>query len=303
MKKYLLVVLILTIAVSSRGQTITDLRKMFDYDKGEDLDVRIVSTKDTLQGTLQEIVFNGGHGIKVTGCLIIPKQKLREFPAVIFLNDASQSRNAFLPQALDLANNAFASLLIDALPNRPEAYRMTFRNFSDPRKDLAAYKQAVLDIRRSVDFLEQHSRIDRNRIAFFGNGNGAMTGAILSGVETRILNYILMACSPCCSCELRYSNDPLIVKARNILTQEQITQYELSVKVLNPSNYLPYHRKALVFFQFGQADPNYDEKTSRELFQLTGEPKCQKTYNTTNLGLNAFEEAMNDQKNWLKAHL
>lgn len=303
MKKYLLFILITMVSVSCLGQNINDLRNMFDYDKGEDLDFKIVNTKDTLQGTIQEITFNGVNALKITGCLVLPKQKLREFPVVIFLNDASQSRNLLLPQALNLASNAFASLLIDALPNRPEMYRMTFRNFSEPRKDLVAYKQAVLDIRRAVDLLEQHPRIDRNRIAFIGSGNGAMSGAIVSGLEARINTYILMGCSPCYSCELRSSNEPKIVKARSLLTQEQITQYELSLKVLNPSNYLPYHRKTLVFFQFAHADPYFDEKASKELFQITDEPKCQKFYKTTNLGITTFEEALNDQTNWFKNHL
>ncbi len=303
MKKEIFFLLLLALSIQGICQNITDLRKMFDYDKGEELDFRVLSTKDTVQGTINDVVFTSVNGLKVTASLIIPKQKIREFPAIIFLNDASQSRDAFLPQALSLATNAFATLLIDALPNRPEMYRMLYYNFSEPRKDLAAYRQAVLDIRRAVDLLEQTPRIDRNRIAYIGSGNGAMTGAITSGVDDRILTYILMACTPCYSCALRNSNDPDITKARSSLTSEQITQYESIIKVLNPSNYLPYHRNTQILFQFAQNDPYFEEQTARDVFQTAKDPKTQKFYKTTNAGLIIFEEACTDQKNWLKNHL
>jgi len=303
MKKNFLFLFIILLSLPCWCQPINDLRKIFDYDKGEDLDLRILSTVDTVQGTMNEIIFNGGNGLKITGSLIIPKQKIREFPAIIFLNDASQSRNAFLQQALNLSECAFASLIIDAPPARPQQYQMSYHNFTDPRRDLIAYKQAVLDIRRSIDLLEQHPRIDHNRIAFIGNGDGAMTGAITSGIESRILTYILMACTPSYSRDLRYSNSPMIVKARNSLSAEQITQYEKLVELLNPSNYLPYHRRSLIFFQFAQNDPGFDEKASKELFQITEEPKIQKIYKTTNSGMVTFEEVIKDQNMWLNNHL
>jgi hypothetical protein len=303
MYKLLSYILVFTLSIPCLGQNIDDLRKIFEYDKGQDLDYRILSTKDTIQGTINEIIYSSVSGLKVTARLIIPKQKIREFPAVIFLNDASQGRNAFVPQALDLANNAFASLLIDALPDRPEECRMQYYNFSEPRKDFSAYRQAVLDIRRGIDLLEQHERIDRNRIAFIGSGSGAMTGAIAAGVETRINTYILLACSHCYSCDLRLSNNPVIAKARNALTSEQINQYESVIKLLNPSNYLPNHRRSLIFFQFAQNDPYYHAQTAMETFQITKDPKSQKYYKTTNLGLTLLDEAVNDRISWLKNHL
>jgi len=303
MKKGTFIIILVFIFVRSIGQNINDLKKLFNYDKGEGLDFRVHGIKDTLQGTINYVSFSSINGLKVTATLIIPHQNLREFPVIIFLNDAFQAKDAFLPQALDLATNAFASLLIDPLPLRPEPYRMNYHSYSEPRKDFSAYRQAVLDIRRSIDALEQHPKIDRNRIAFIGNGDGAMTGAIVSGIETRILNYILMSCSSCYSCNLRTSNDPLMSKARNILTSEQISQYEIVLKPLNPINYLPFHRSTLVFFQFAQNDPSFDEPAAKSIIQITSDPKSQKFYKTTSLGLIEFQEAIADQKKWLKDHL
>ena len=303
MKKYIILFLTLFICFCGNGQTINDLKKIFDYDKGEDLDIKILNTKDTVQCTIYKIAYSTINGLKVTASLLIPKQKLREFPVVIFLSDALQNKDVFLTQALDLASSAFASILIDPLPQRPEPYLMNYHNFAEPRKDFTAYRQAAIDIRRCIDLLEQHPKIDRNRIAFVGNGDGAMAGAIISGIESRILTYILMSCPACYSCNLRTSNDPLITKARSALTSEQITQYELTLKPLNPSNYLPFHRNMLIFFQFAQNDPYFDEIIAKETVRITNEPKSQKFYNTTNQGLIDLPEAKADQKKWLKDHL
>ncbi|HEY4786678.1 MAG TPA: acetylxylan esterase [Bacteroidales bacterium] len=303
MKRNLFFVMLFALSISGLSQGITDLRQLFDYDKGEDIEFRVLSTKDTLQGSINSVIFSSTGGLKVTATLIIPKQKIREFPAVIFLNDASQDKDAFMSQALNLAGCAFAVLLIDPLPTRPEMTRILYHNFAEPRKDLIAYKQAVLDIRRAIDMLEQHPRIDRNRIAFIGSGDGAMTGAILSGIETRILTYILLDCRSSYSYLLQNSRDPLFAKARNALTEEQIKQYESIVKILNPSNYLPYHRNTQILFQFAENDPYFDGQTARDVVQFTKDPKTQKYYKTTNAGLIILEEACNDQKNWLRDHL
>lgn len=303
MKRTLLVIFTIAITLSVTGQTINDLKTLFDYDKSEDLNFRILSSKDTIQATIYYVSFSSVNGLRINASLLIPKQKLRQFPVVIFLNDAMQTKETFLTQALELASNAFASLIIEPLPDRPEPYRLAYHNYSDPRKDFSAYLQAVRDIRRSIDALEQHPQIDRNRIAFIGNGDGAMTGAIVSGVEPRILAYILMDCYSCYSCKLSSSSDPSIVKARNNLTSEQITQYEQVMKPLNPSNYLSYHRASLIFYQFALNDPYFDEATAKTTILVTKDPRSYKFYKTTSPGLLIFQEATNDQINWLKDHL
>jgi len=303
MKKITLLAFLICVCIPGISQSINELKKIFDYDKGEYLDYRELSIKDTTQGTIHFIVFSSVNGLKVTANLIIPHQQLHEFPVVIFLNDGSQSKDEFLPQALALAANAIASLLIDALPARPDLFRVNYHNFAEPIKDFNAFRQAVLDIRRSIDLLEQHPSIDRNRIAFIGNGDGALTGSIVSGIETRISGYIFMFSNSCYSCDLKNSNNPIFSKARNDLTSEQINHYESVIKPLNPDNYLPHHRNTLIFFQFAQNDPYFDESTAKSIIQLTKDPKSYKFYKTTNSGLLLFQESIADQKKWLKEHL
>jgi hypothetical protein len=303
MRTNILPLFFLFIEVLCQGQITGNQKRLFDYDKGQDLDFKLLGTKDTTQGTCYDIVYSSINSQKVTACLVIPKQKIREFPVVIFFPDNMQRRDSFLPEALALANDAFASLVIDAPWDRPKPYDLHFPNFSDPRKDFNAYRQCVLDVRRAIDLLETHSRIDHNRIAFVGNGYGAMTGAIVSGVENRVVTYILMNCSSSYTFDVRSGSNPGVAKARNPLSPEQINQYEMTLKGMNPSNYLPYHRNAILFFQFSQNDPAYNEQNTKEFIQLIPDPKTQKNYKTTAAELIPYEQAFHDREKWMKTHL
>jgi predicted esterase len=281
------------------AQTIADLRKLFDYEKSLDPDLKIVGTKDTANATIYDILYTSVNGLKVTAYMVIPKKKQAQHPAVIFLHGEGQDKTVFLNEALHMAIESFVSLVIDAPPARPNGYRMNYLNYSEPKKDFAVYRQTAIDVRRGIDILEQNPLVDRFRISFVGFDKGSWTGALLSGVENRISCYVLMGCSPCQTCDLKNSNEPSMVKIRSSLTPEQINQYELQMRYLNPVNYLGNRFDSRVFFQFAEADPSVSEEMSDLAFKTAGEPKLEKYYTSTHKELIEFSEAKLDRKNWL----
>lgn len=303
MKKLIPFLLFAISAFPVKSQTIEDYRRLFEYDKGLGLFPQIATTRDSVQGTIQDIVFTSINGVKVSGSIIIPFHKIKEFPVVIFLPDMIQNKDIYLHQALDLANEAIASLVLDAPKDRPDDHKFNFRNFTDPRKDFSGYRQSAFDIIRAIDMLEEHERIDQKRIAFVGCGTGAMAGAIVSGIENRISSYLLMGNYFCFSTELRQSTEPAMVKSRDLLDQDQIVHYETVLKPIDPLNYLPHHRNSYIFFQFAQDDPYFDAASAQEAFRMTKDPKRQKLYKTNFPNLPSFQEAIQDRKNWLKDHL
>jgi hypothetical protein len=285
------------------GQGINDLRKLFEYDKSQAIGMHVLKTTDTLQATIQDIVFTSTSGLRVTACLVLPRQKLRAFPAVIFQPGCSQNKTGLVPEALGLAGEAIASFIMDSPPDRPENCRYTYQNYLDPIKDFKAYRQTVMDLRRAIDLLEQHERIVNDRIAFIGFGKGAMTGAVLSGVDIRILNYILVAGPASYLTELQTSTDPNIEKCRNSITADQLLHYESIMKPIGTASYLANHRNNLIFFQFVQTDPETGADGGSKIFQLTTEPKTRKIYKVENQSLTFYPEAVADRKNWLRDHL
>lgn len=303
MKNSFLIVLCIFWVNVIQSQNIADLKKFFDYDKAQDLDFRILSTDDSVQATLYQVVFTGTQGLKVTGTLFIPKGELRQYPAVIILPDDGQEKTEYYGESLQLAKESIASFVLDMISERAEPYRLYFNNFDSPRKDYSVYRQTVLDIRRSIDCLEQVPKVDRERIGFIGFGKGAIAGAIVSGVESRKISYILLECPPVIANDLLHSDDPEIVKAHNSLTSEQISQYESQLKILDPVKYLGNRLYSGVLFQFSENDPFISTELAQQTFKAANNPKSIKFYNVSRYELIDNSGAINDRITWLKKNL
>jgi hypothetical protein len=165
------------------------------------------------------------------------------------------------------------------------------------------HRLSVIDVRRGVDLLEQYPKIDADRIAFTGIEYGAWTGSIVAGVEFRILTYLLLDCPTQPSQELNSSDDPKLIKIRNTLTSEQLSQWEVTLKKLDPVNYLPYHRNSNILFQFSQVDSNLNYINHPEIVKSTSEPKTVETYKISGFDLINLSEAVQSRNNWLFNHL
>jgi hypothetical protein len=303
MKKIIVFLLSASMCYCINSQTIDDLRRYYNYDPSEDLNYRVIKTTDTTLATILNIQYTGGNDMMVTAYLIIPKNNLRRYPAVIFLHGTCQDKNAFLTNALALARNSFASLLIDDPPALPVSQKMNYQNYSEPAKELLVHRQSVINVRRGIDLLEQHPKIDGDRIAFTGIEYGAWTGAIVAGVEFRILTYILINCPSQPSSELRNSNEPGIVKKRNAFSTEQIDLYESITKKLDPEYYLPYHRNSTILFQFSEEDSTVVVNTHNKLFNSASQPKTIFTYKAPVFELINLTEALQARNKWLNNHL
>lgn len=301
--KFVFSLWLLGITLGTSAQGIDQLKKLFGYDKAQDIDFRVLSTADSADARLLRFIFNSTGGFKITGTLFIPLEKLRQYPAVIVLPDAGESSTDFFGESLNLAKLGIASAVMDALPERPEPYSLQFNSFTNPQKDFLAYHQTVMDIRRTIDCLEQYSGIDHNRLAFIGIGKSAAAGAIASGVESRLSTYILLACPPCISCEPRNSELPEIVQLRNSLTPEQITAYENRLKLLDPERYLGQRIYSSIFFQFAENDAYLPDGWALKSYQAAGNPKTQKYYKIPHQELVTDSLAVTDRINWLKNHL
>ena len=285
-----------------QGQQIADLRRHFDYDRSADLNVQIISTKNTMDAILQEILYSGGNGLTVSAYLVLPHPTLRQYPAVIFLHENGRDKSEFLSEAFQLSRESFASLLIDGPSARMESQPFTLTDYTTPDKDVQLIMQTILDVRRGIDFLQDNEHINRDRIGYVGIGTAAVSGAILAGLETRILTYVLIGCNPCVSCDLLSSRDPQIVHARINLTEEQINTYQTTLKYYDPIHYVGSHRGSILLYQFATSDPYYSYDKTKILMDATTLPVFQSSYPCT-YGDLLSGHALLDRLTWFKDHL
>jgi dienelactone hydrolase len=126
----------------------------------------------------------------VQGLLISPESK-KKAPAVIYLPGAGQDRTAFVNPALELASHGATVLLLTPPSSTTPA---TGQNAAER---LHSYHDTVVaDVvatRRAIDVLDGLKQVDPKRIGLIGWSAGALTGAILSGVEPRLRAVVLLS--------------------------------------------------------------------------------------------------------------
>jgi dienelactone hydrolase len=118
--------------------------------------------------------------------------------------------------------------------------------------------QLVKDFRRTVDYLETRPDIDTGRLAYYGMSWGAILGAIIPAVETRLKTAIILAGGI----------------------------YEAGLPEANPLNYVP--RITMPYLMMvGRYDTILDhESSAKPLFELIGTPdehKVLKVYETDHI--------------------
>lgn len=104
--------------------------------------------------------------------------------------------------------------------------------------------EAVVDLRRGIDYLQQRSEIDPDRIAVLGGSMGGWIGSVLAAVEPRIKTTVL-----------------------TVPATEFGTSQSAPGRVFNSSNYFPRIRKPLLVVLALQDDPLRNAR-AREMFSL-----------------------------------
>ena len=282
---------------SAQAKPVSELRRMFDYDRSLPLDVKEIRVEAREGASVHDISYRSPKGGGVTAYLVVPSDKRRKFAGIIFMHSRPGSRDNFLDEALSLAKVGAVSLLIDAPFSRAgESKREFDPTVTKPEADRDIYIQTVIDLRRGVDLLVSRSDVDPKRIGFVGHSYGAHTGAVLAGVERRIKAYVIMAGAPSLTEFLRTSTLPAIVKTRDSLTKEQQDNYFNTLADIDPINYIGHVAPAALFLQFGKTDGYPTEEKAESYSEKASNPKLVKFYDA---GHALNDEAKRDRAAWL----
>jgi len=127
---------------------------------------------------------------RVQAFLVEPQREDR-LPAVIYLHGAGGDRTSMLDQAVALAADHVAALLLTAPSSEAPVAG------GDPEARLHDYRDSVVAdvvaVRRAMDLLDARTEIDPEHIGLVGWSAGARTGAVVAGVEPRLAAAVLMS--------------------------------------------------------------------------------------------------------------
>lgn len=282
-----------------------ELVKLFDYDTTEPLGYTVTYQERQGDATVYDIEYPSG-GYSVPAKLVVPDGE-GPFPAVLYAAGHTLWPSFFLPEMVALAKEGYAGLAIG------ERAPLDLYSTLDTTIDIEGYAHYVVDLRRGIDLLGTLPKIDATRIGFVGHSLGCAVGSILSGIETRIAAYALMACGG-------YVTDPAwsfcASDACFSATEADRARYQERLAVLNPVNYIGRGGGAALLFQAAKEDTIALAPNVEALVAAAPEPKrlqwydygdlslgghsfgCE-TYSSCDPALPAFE----DHRAWLIEHV
>jgi cephalosporin-C deacetylase-like acetyl esterase len=126
------------------------------------------------------------HGETVPGLLMLPKGRTEKLPCVICMHGHLSNKRELLPVMEGLAKEGYASIAIDVEwhgDRQEKGKSMISLEFYRTRD---AIVQTIIDLRRTIDFVQAQPEIDANRIGYIGASLGGILGLILAGVDSRI---------------------------------------------------------------------------------------------------------------------
>jgi hypothetical protein len=164
---------------------------LFDYDRDQPLDLVVESQEQLGAATVQTISYAGGMGFRVPAYLVVPGGR-GPYPAIVYLHKGSAGKNQFLSEAISLAGLGVVSLLLDS-PFVPRPFGGDQVREDYPGTEREGSIRQVIDILRGLDLLETLPLVDASRIGYIGHSLGAVHGGIVSGIETRVIAYVLVA--------------------------------------------------------------------------------------------------------------
>lgn len=245
----------------------SELVAMYDYDTSEPLGNKVTGKERAHGATVYDIEYqSSGH--TVLGSLVIPDGK-DPFPVVVYL-PANDGYNAFfLPDALALAKDGYAGLVITS-PEKREPFADFFYPTFDADTNIEAFVTYVIDVLRGIDLLGTLPEIDAGRIGLVGHVAGADVGAIVAGLDDRIDAYVFMV------------GEGYFTDWARILTEEgygadsesELLRYQDRTAVINGVNYVGHNQGAAFLFEGAQALLNdVTEPSQQALFDAAPEPK------------------------------
>jgi dienelactone hydrolase len=286
-------------AAGADGLDIDALKRQFDYDPRQPLDVKETLLHEREGVKVYDVTFASPKGGRVTAYLVVPAGK-GPHAGIVFGHWGPGNRTEFLPEATLYARAGAVCLLVDYPWVRPAQWRKELKEVEDPENDHRLFVQAVVDLRRGIDLLAARTDVDPKRLAYVGHSFGAQWGAILSAVDDRLKGVVLMAGIPDAAAIWRDGDDPAVVEYRAKTPKDRLESYLKSSERTAPVRYVPYSNAPLLF-QFARYERYFDKAAMERYAKAAREPKVVKWYDTGH-ELNDIQ-ALADRAAWLRERI
>ena len=271
------------------GSEDSTLAKDFAYDQSRPFDLRTRSTERRAGGVkVRDVSYSGLDANRLNAYLIEPRES-EQHPAVIFVHGAGGDRAELLSEATQLAELGAVALTLEMTYSPRRAKPLPPPGMDAVRARVDIEVDAVREVRRAVDLLRSLPSVDDDRIGYVGWSAGARMGAIVAGVDHRIIALDLLAGGA--------------VPLQEYLAQappQYRDQLEPLLGKTDPLRYVGHAAPSSLLFQNGRRDEIVPQVALQALSREGSDPKDIRWYDSGHV---PSERAWNESRRWLVERL
>jgi dienelactone hydrolase len=225
---------------------------------------------------------------RVNAYLVVPSGK-GPFAGILWAHwlgePKTSNRSQYLDEAVKLAAQGVASLLVDCMWSDPTWYEKR-----DPEQDFDNSIRQTIALRRAMDLLAARPEIDTQRLGYVGHDFGGMYGMLMAGVDKRAKTYVFIAVAPSLSDWAFFAAQP-----------KSKLDYLRQNAPLELSDFVHQVDNASTLFQFAKNDAYVSRASTGVLLEAANAPKERKLYDADH-AMNKPEIAQ-DRDAWLLKEL
>jgi dienelactone hydrolase len=196
-------------------------------------------------------------------------------PAVIVLHILGGDFDLARLFARQMAQAGVAALFVKLPyygPRRPEGVRVRMVS-ENPRETVAGMRQAILDVRRGVSWLNAQEEVDGRRLGVFGISLGGITGALALAAEPRLSAGCLMLAGGDLA-KVAWDNPELKKLIDRWIAQGGSKQEFFDLwKSIDPVTYAPHARNKKILMLNARNDEIIPPACTESLWHALGEPE------------------------------
>jgi len=209
---------------------------------------------------------------RVKGTVFIPQDREGPFPAVLVFSILQSDEFFSMGLGRALAKSGMVAFVVDQKGEIFKTDRLDLE-FSD-----AVLRQAIIDARKIVTWLEDRPEVDRVRIGAAGISMGGIQAAFLAGIEPRITASVWMLAGGDLVSMLAHTREPGIRRARKkTLPKQGLTPEEFARQyrdaLIRPEDYARHADPAGVLMVNACFDRVVPKRNQRLLWEAAGRPQ------------------------------
>lgn len=192
-------ILLATVATSraDEGDEFKAQRALFNYDATLPPGVKMKEIEKRPGATVRDLTFDALTGKDVAAYVVTPDGK-GPFAGVLWVHwlgePATTNRTQFLNEAVALASQGVASVLVDAMWST--AVNPDWFGKRVPDEDYGNSIRQVIALRRAMDLLLSQPGVDKSRVGLVGHDYGGMYSMMMAGVDPRLKAQVYVAVAP-----------------------------------------------------------------------------------------------------------